>query len=199
VTVGDQLASYFRNDLRVWRCPAARVVRDEGGMRAPVNVENGPRPAGPWRPGYMYVSTHPWMGFEQPKPEVWRHFWMRDWMGRNVAGLRVNELNTQGMQAPSEIVLFLDYSSRFHSHKAVDDVYDVPQTFSPGTRVSSASVVHREPFQSNFLYLDGHVAVRQYGWVGGLLNVLHRPIQQRWGGADWPVKYAAGYTNHYLD
>lgn len=209
--IGDQLDRYLRHDVRIWRCPAARVVRF-AASGAPVIVENGARPggigndaaldlfgpAGKWRPGYLYISTRDWDTFSDCIPVEFRKQWKDDWMARNVGGLKTNQLNTLAAQAPSEIVLFFDYFSKFHSHKAVDDVYEVPQKTSQfdGARPTD---INREKFQSNFLYLDGHVEAKQYGWVGGLLNVLHRPIKQKWADGDWYYAYQPGYVHQYPD
>jgi prepilin-type processing-associated H-X9-DG protein len=207
--VGDQLDKYLRHDLRIWHCPAARVVtmdidtvhasliEEDGGHPGDATTGDVFGPAGRWRPGYFYMSMRSWEFNNTP---TWRGLgmWRDDWMARNIGGLKVNELNTLGAQAPSEIVLFVDYSSKFHSYKAADELDDVPQTAKQLDGASPA-VINREKFQSNFLYLDGHVETKRYDWVGGLLNVLHRPIKQSWGGKDWFYEHKPGYRHHYPD
>jgi prepilin-type N-terminal cleavage/methylation domain-containing protein/prepilin-type processing-associated H-X9-DG protein len=216
--IGEQLDGYLRDDQRIWRCPSARFVTREraGTMRAPQVVQNGMRPnvdldpvgdgarvplyglEGQWRPGYFYVSTRSWTWYQIYQPLVWKHFWMEDWMGRNVAGLKTSQLKAGTSQSSSNIVLFTDYSSSFHSTKAVIDVYDVPQILSNFNRANPGDI-RREKFKSNFLYLDGHVETKRYGWAGGLLNVLHKPISQTWNGVDYAEVFADGYTNRYPD
>ncbi|HZZ44066.1 MAG TPA: type II secretion system protein [Tepidisphaeraceae bacterium] len=203
--IGAQLDSYLHHDLHIWHCPALRVIPvDTGTIRDSVIVENvqpdSPRDRNffnsPWRPGYMYLSTRPWIIFQNSKPDIWKRYWMEDWVARNVAGLKINQLSTLTMQNPSEIVLFLDYSSKSHSPKAIDDVYDVPQTITNFNN-ADPSTITREKFQSNFLYLDGHVATKTYDYPGGLLNVLHKPIKQHWGNINYSVQFPEAYTNNY--
>lgn len=209
--IGHQLDGYLQHNTKVWRCPGARVVANgDPGFRAPVIVEmvdNAPGNSPPfdfsrdikWRPGYMYLSNRTWITFRNlPDPPYWTKYWMEDWVVRNIGGLKLNQINTLTSQPVSDIVLFLDYSSKFHSYKAVDDVYDVPQTLTKFNNVSP-SAIKREKFQSNFLYLDGHAETKHYEWIGGLINLLHKPIKQHWGNVNYNQEFPEGYSNVYPD
>jgi prepilin-type processing-associated H-X9-DG protein len=216
-TVGELLDPYLKRDLRLWNCPGARQVKaePEGLMREPWVVRKGLRPAGDvipagyraedglwesggqWRPGYLYVSARGWPWYKVYQPLVWRHFFMEDWVVRNVAGLKVGQAKTVALQASSSIVLFLDYSDRFHS-KSPGDVYSVPQVVAEFNN-AEPTVINREPFRSNFVYLDGHCETKAYGWAGGLINLLHKPIKQQWGGVNYEEAFPEPYTNRYPD
>lgn len=179
--VASFLDAYMKYDLNVWRCPGAKLVRGEPTrmLRAGEMVQSDPDHGrlwgsqGQWRPGYMYVSTGAWGWFYTYWHPMWVKYDMEDWVVRSVGGLKVSEAKTVTLQPPSEIVLFLDYSSLFHS-KAPDEVYALNQPAA--SHASPNAHIVREKFQSNFLYLDGHAETRGYAWQGGLLNVLHRPI-----------------------
>lgn len=216
-TIGELFDPYLKHDLRLWHCPGARQVSFEpdGSMREPLVVVHGLRPNvditppdfnhddglweanGQWRPGYMYPSTRGWEWYRIYQPLVWQHFWMEDWMVRNIAGLKLGQAKTIAIQPPTQIVVFLDYSDRFHS-KAQGDVYSVPQTLTDFNN-ADPNAIQRESFRSNFLYLDGHCETKPYGWAGSLINLLHKPIKQKWGETDFEEFYPNGYTNHYPD
>lgn len=216
-TVGELLDPYLKRDLRLWRCPGAREVRSEpeGMMREARVVRQGLRPTadvlpedfrpeeglwesdGQWRPGYMYLSSRGWTWYQVHQPMVWQHFWMEDWTVRNVAGLKLGKTKTVAAQPSSEVVVFLDYSDRFHS-KSPDDVYSVPQDVTEFSNVS-AGAIRRASFRSNFVYLDGHCETKVYGWPGGLINLLHKPIKQQWGELDYEEAFPEAYTRRYPD
>lgn len=216
-TVGELLDTYLKRDLRLWNCPGARQAKGEpeGLMREPWVVRKGLRPAadvipagyrpedglwesgGQWRPGYMYMSSRGWTWYRVNQPLVWRHFWMEDWMVRNVAGLKLGQAKTVAVQSSSAIVVFLDYSDRFHG-KSPDDVYSVPQIVTEFNNADPA-VINRQSFRSNFVYLDGHCETKSYGWPGGLINLLHKPIKQQWGGVNYGEAFPEAYTNRYPD
>jgi prepilin-type N-terminal cleavage/methylation domain-containing protein/prepilin-type processing-associated H-X9-DG protein len=213
--IGDILDRYLQHDLRIWRCPGARVVHGEpdGKMRQPYVLQSGPRRGvdvlppdfdpehslwgsyGQWRPGYFYVSTRGWSVFLIEQPLVWRHFFMEDWIVRNIAGLRLGTVKTLSEDTSDKIVLFMDYSSSFHS-KSPDDVYDVEQIVTDVNK-ADPSLIRRQPFRSNFVYLDGHCETRTYGWAGGLINQIHHPLKQTWGDIVFDDAYLNGYQNRY--
>lgn len=200
--IGQLLDSYLKHDLRLWKCPGAPQVsiESDGQMRQPHVVASKDslwQSNGQWRPAYFYLSTRGWEWFQINQPLVWQHFWMQDWMVRNLAGLKLERTKTVSIQPPTEIVVFLDYSSAFHS-KSPSDLYDVPQTLTDFNNVSP-TLIQRQPFRSNLLYLDGHCATREYTWAGGLINLLHKPIKQVWGDLDFEQTYADAFQNHYPD
>jgi prepilin-type processing-associated H-X9-DG protein len=92
-------------------------------------------------------------------------------------------------------VVFLDYSSAFHSRSPLD-AYEVSQTLTNFDR-APASSIHREQLRSNFLYLDGHVETKEFGWAGGLINLLHKPIRQSWGGVAYESAFSHAYQAVY--
>jgi prepilin-type N-terminal cleavage/methylation domain-containing protein/prepilin-type processing-associated H-X9-DG protein len=218
--VGELLDPYLRYGLAVWKCPAqprgkpapvrTRTVETFRtgryvtlGRRAVDNDVNVPEylweSTGEWRPGYLYLSTKEYLGFRDA-PDVLSGFWMNDWLVRNVAGLTQGDLKTSGRQGTSQIVLFTDYSSRFHS-RAPDDVYDLRQLpgLTSGASPNPASSIRRDAFRSNFLYLDGHVESREYAWQGGYLNQIHRPIRQKIGNMSLVDAYGEYYQREFPD
>jgi prepilin-type processing-associated H-X9-DG protein len=187
--VAYYLDPYLKYDLRPWHCPGTKVVHYEPDRifrdrevlesdRVHVKDANGmwTGATGQWRPGYMFMSTLGWEEwYKRYDYPTWVKYGMSEWVVRNVAGLRVSEIKTMTLQPSSEVVLFYDYSSAYHS-KSSDDVYELNQ---PGGNFANAAVsaaIVRGKFQSNFLFLDGHADTRRYTWQGGLLNAVHRPI-----------------------
>jgi prepilin-type N-terminal cleavage/methylation domain-containing protein/prepilin-type processing-associated H-X9-DG protein len=186
-----QLDDYLKGDLKIWRCPAQKPGAG-GGFRTGRYVVTGlderdPKPPGwdpdtglwrvrgEFRPGYMYLSTLNWTWYEQNDRSKWNRYFMYEWVRRNVGGLALSEIKTAGRQGTSEIVVALDYMSRYHS-SAPDDVYELQNDF-----IQPKPTNGRDTFKNNFLYLDGHVDTKQYKWEGGLVNLLHKPIKQPLG------------------
>lgn len=217
--VGEMLDPYLKHDLNIWRCPGAPFVATEpdGLFREPVVTRRGlregadPTPSdwdkrdslwrenGQWRPGYMYVSTVGWVWYrDHMPPDYWNPYHMESWVVRNVAGLKTTQLRTVNMQPPSSIVLFLDYNSLYHGKEPLS----VYATGGPTAGYDSDDYtgVGRGHFVSNFLYLDGHAETKQYGWVGGLINLLHKPIpQHELGGKEFSEQFEKGFKKSYPD
>lgn len=186
--VAYYLDPYLKYDLRVWNCPGIKVVHSEPDrvMRDQEVVETDRNhtkdstgmwtsPAGQWRPSYMFMSTLGWGWYYTWDRPDWITFGMSEWVVRNVAGHHLSEIRTMTLQPSSQIVLFYDYTSANHS-KAGDDVYSLKQPKTNFVAMTASDHIVRGNFQSNFLYLDGHVDTRHYTWQGGLINVIHRPI-----------------------
>lgn len=210
--IAYDLDPYLRYEARLWNCPASRVLRaePEKQMRVAqqlasdaVHVKGGSSPmwlssGGFWRPGYMFVATHGWRWYYRNDKPTWDAYGMAYWKVRNVSGLRLEQIKTTRQEPTSSIVLLFDYSTKFHS-KSGEDVYALQQPKGYGTKGAN---INRGQFQSNFLYLDGHADTRRFTWQGGLLNVIHHPIAQRWDEnreGDYTRLYADAYATEFDD
>jgi prepilin-type processing-associated H-X9-DG protein len=215
--IGEVLDPYLKHDLKIWRCPGAPVFTSEpsGLFREPCVTEKGlrrgvnPTPPGwqetdslwrengQWRPGYMYVSTVGWVWYrDHMPPDYWNPYLMESWVVRNVAGLKATQLRTVSMQPAPEIVIFLDYNSLFHGKEPISVYAKGGPT--AGFDSNDYSNVGRGRFESNLLYLDGHVESKQYGWSGGLVNLLHKPIpQHELGKKEFAELFEKGFAKQY--
>jgi prepilin-type N-terminal cleavage/methylation domain-containing protein/prepilin-type processing-associated H-X9-DG protein len=202
--IGELLDPYVHYDLRIWRCPVQKIVPDgTPGFRPGTYTAAGPRDRdthgpdwqphdslwqrGLWRPGYLYLSGKEFAGFSDAAKVD--QYYLNDWIVRNVAGLRIDQCKTVTRQSSSEIVLFMDYNAMAHS-PADRDVYDLPQW-------ENFANIHRDQYKANFLYLDGHADTKPFSWQGALLNIVHRPINQKWNGAEFQKDYAKYYTREF--
>lgn len=127
-------------------------------------------------PNYNYLAGKEW--FSQINSVLARQYKLREWAGRNVSGLPMNQVTGPNVSAAS-VVLFHDRYSTFHS----DTKTDIYNATKDGR------------FYGNFGYLDGHAEGFSYRNVQQYIDHIHKPIRQSWFGKDFaaamPEQYAA--------
>jgi prepilin-type N-terminal cleavage/methylation domain-containing protein/prepilin-type processing-associated H-X9-DG protein len=172
---------------KVWSCPAIRTGKP-GAFRNYQYVQT-PWPPGSVTPNFNLVSgplTGTDLGTDEFKPgyqfmggaEFWysifadqanrAKYHYDQFVTRNIAGLRLDDIKTQGEQSAANVVTFADYSVMAHS-KETEDLWQ-PDLWK-----------HMGNYSANFLYLDGHTEYHEFTSVAGYFKVLHRPIPQTWG------------------
>jgi prepilin-type N-terminal cleavage/methylation domain-containing protein/prepilin-type processing-associated H-X9-DG protein len=172
-SIGGLLQKYVSSTgPGTWRCPSApestfRITGDDPywGIFAPNE----------FMPNYYYMAGKEFFDQAMGGGPVAGQFKLREWAARNVSGLRVGQALARG-QTSSQIVLFLDRSSTFHSI-AQAQIYLVPQG----------------QFYANYSYLDGHAEGRSYENVQQYIGGLHKAIPQRWFGYDFALVFPEQY------
>lgn len=125
-----------------------------------------------FRPGYMYMSGVEYVFSINKAVEDLFHsgatikYRYRDFAARSVSGLKLSEVKPINGK-PQEVVTALDYSSAAHSQTVVDLWDQEPESTSTS-------------YTMNFLFLDGHVEMRQFKGQPGFFKQLHAPIPQPW-------------------
>ncbi len=189
-TIGTALAPYLRGKAsNQWTCPSA-IPATEGGDEG--YEERGTDPiagAGSdnyWRPNYFYMCTKGYTDWGTLAPggggnDGWRG---GDWTVRNVAGLKATSLRSVTRQGASDVVVFLEYKSFYHT-RSRKDVYDLVDG-------------EQDKYASNYSFLDGHAETRRFVDLNGYLAQLHNPIKQRWFGVDWATNSPEYFVDYSL-
>jgi len=184
-TIGDVLNNYMGkpNGKKVWECPTGDFGPDSFSIRG-TNPTTGFATTDDWLPNYFYMNTKPYFGqsFANPVVAAGRvkpGFNGGDWVVRNVAGLSAGTLRTATRQGSSDIVIFTEYKSFFHTVSRVD-IYNLPGG-------------EKTKYAGNFAYLDGHAQTSRYEDRDGYLKELHDPIQQTWYTRQFGTTYAGFY------
>lgn len=186
-SIGAALERYLGKNQGVWQCPNGS--QDQW----PINLDpyqiggddpmSGFATADVWLPNYFYMSSKVYKSIATLSPSVSATrvkpgFNAADWLVRNVAGVRVNRRTASG-QSSSEIVVFVEYKSLFHT-VSKKDIYQL-----------AAGETTR--YVGNFAYLDGHAETRRYRDRDGYMSQLHDPIPQTWYGIRFEEAFADFY------
>jgi prepilin-type N-terminal cleavage/methylation domain-containing protein/prepilin-type processing-associated H-X9-DG protein len=192
-SIGEALAPYLGKGQAVWQCPNGGV---DNNPAADAYIAEGTDPiagfatGNRWQPNYYYMNTK-WSiitgsfrasalftGTAPVRPLI-SGYPPGDWFVRNVAGLKSNQARSASGQNSSQIVVFVEWKSRFHT-TTQKDVY-------------ALTAGERYKFQGNFAYLDGHAETKTYRTLNGYMAQLHDPIRQTAYGVDLAKAYPAYY------
>jgi prepilin-type N-terminal cleavage/methylation domain-containing protein len=178
-SIGALLLPYLGDGRSMWQCPSA-PVNESGrpttfGDRSfnitgtnPFNGHGGPGedPNDQFKPNYNYGSGKEFFP-NRHSPGV-QPFKIREWIARNVSGLRITKASTVPGGA-SAVVVFQDRSSTYHTADQVD-IYRATEDHD---------------YYASFGYLDGHAEGRRYRNVTGYMASVHPAIRQRWFNTDF--------------
>jgi prepilin-type N-terminal cleavage/methylation domain-containing protein/prepilin-type processing-associated H-X9-DG protein len=198
-SIGDALRKYLGGDnpskqSTAWTCPAATLggerfqyVSFAGEGEDPFSTASAT--AG-WYSNYFYMATKQY--YFQSRAGTWTGFWGRDWLVRNVAGLRTSQVRSVTKQSSAEIVVVFDLKHFYHSPKQVWDIWKAPESYPGAGNYTNGTA--KAKFKSNFAYLDGHAEQREFKDSLTYMSQLHQPIPQRWYGEDFQTAFAEYYT-----
>lgn len=181
-SIGEALRKYLGNSEKVWQCPTGGS--DYNGVdpyaSTGANPMDGYTTGDVWLPNYFYMSSKVYAGLTTVSPSVATTrikpgFNAADWVVRNVAGLRSSKARSVTGQSSSQIVVFVEYKSTFHTRSATD-IYNL----------STGQLTN---YLGNFAFLDGHAETRKYRDRDGYMSQLHDPIEQTWYGKDYATTY----------
>jgi prepilin-type N-terminal cleavage/methylation domain-containing protein/prepilin-type processing-associated H-X9-DG protein len=157
-TIGTLLQPYLGDGTAVWQCPTGGP---EFNAKDPY-LERGDEPLGglgsanQWLPNYYYMNNKVYAGTANTTVAAARvyspdgvaaPFNAADWAVRNIAGLRSGKTRTVSGQTGSQIVVFGEYKSTFHT-QATKDIYQLQQG-------------ENSKYLANYGYLDGHAETRR--------------------------------------
>jgi len=191
-TIGDLLQKQLGRDQKVWQCPNGQA---DYNAVDPYQIEgenplDGFSTTDAWLPNYFYMSSKLYKGLASVNPSVATTrakpgFNGTDWLVRNVGGLRTTAARPVGGQSSSQVVVFVEYKSTFHT-RSRKDIYQL-------------ATGERAEFLGNFAFLDGHAQTRRYVDRDGYMSGFHNPIPQRWYGVDFVSAYPEQFdpTNFY--
>jgi prepilin-type N-terminal cleavage/methylation domain-containing protein/prepilin-type processing-associated H-X9-DG protein len=195
-SIGDALRRYLSgnnpNANSVWRCPSAgdrfaMVVTQKDGEDSMATASADST----WYPNYFYMATKQY--FFQHNAGTWSGFMGRDWIVRNVAGLKAGQAKTMSRQGADQIVVVFDLKHFFHSPDQGWDIWDVPRSYG-GSGNPYTRGTRRAKFASNFAFLDGHAEFRTFSDSVSYMANLHDPIPQNWYGVPWASTFANEYV-----
>ena len=184
-TIGAALAPYVGDTAGrgVWECPTGYEGVDsyEVGGDEPMS---GFDADDVWLPNYFYLNTKFFNGVPPTTATVAATralpgFPGADWTTRNIAGLKSTKTRTITRQGSTEIVVFAEYKSFFHT-TTFKDVY-------------ALAAGEQQKYAGNFGFLDGHAETRRYRDRAGYMSVLHAPIPQTWYGASYEATFPEFY------
>lgn len=186
-TIGDLLKPYLGASEKVWQCPTGGPdynAVDPYTSTGPDPIDGFAAPDS-WIPNYFYMCSKVYAGLTSANPSVAATrakpgFPAADWIVRNVAGLRANQARSVSGQGASEIVVFVEYKSTFHT-QSIKDVYQL-------------AAGERTDYLGNFAFLDGHAETRSYHDRDGYMTQLHDPIEQTWFGVNDHAAYPEQYN-----
>lgn len=180
-SIGDLLKRYLAGDGKSWKCPSASdpsfVFAGPNPYAGTLDPKIDPVNGGEFKPNYNYLAGKEMFTlavFNVPKVAQYR---LREWAARNVSGLRLSQIRPS-RQKPADVVLFHDRVSTYHA-QGHTDIY----TYQRDSK-----------YYASFGYLDGHAEGKTYENVTGYLNTIHRPIRQKWFGADFATTFPEQYT-----
>ena len=188
-SIGELLQPYLGKDRNVWKCPNGGA--DENA-KDPYQIEgddpySGLTAPNVWLPNYFYFNTKFYTAFSNPSVPATRAipgFPAADWTVRSIGGLPTSRLKPVGGQSSSDVVIFVEYKSTFHT-RSRKDVY----ALAPGEQTEYAS---------NWGYLDGHAESHRFKTLAGYMSNLHNPIPQSWYGQDFTQTYPEFYNSAHF-
>lgn len=195
-SIGDALRDYLGgsdpSSQSVWRCPAAgdrfkMVVAQRQGEDSMSSASADSA----WYSNYFYMATKQY--YFAHNAGTWPGFMGRDWIVRNVAGMRTSQLSTMKREPSSEIVTVFDLKHFFHSPDQRWDIWSTPNSYG-GAANMYARGARKAKFSSNFAFLDGHAEMREFSDSMSYMAQLHAPIKQKWYGVDWDTAFANEYV-----
>jgi prepilin-type N-terminal cleavage/methylation domain-containing protein len=182
-----------------WRCPdgGGEPINIPGlNNYTPYQVEGDDPYAGfdgddVFVPNYYYMANKTFITFSDPSVAATRvkpGFPGGDWLVRNIAGLRAGSAKPVGGDGSSDVVVFVEYESTFHTVDNGKEIYNL----LPGETAE---------YVGNYGYLDGHAKTRSYRDRDGYTAEFSNPIPQRWYGVDFASAFAEFYdpANFYRD
>lgn len=174
-SIGGSLRKYLGDDGgSLWQCPSAPTdAVQEAFVLEGEDPYNGTAPSERFLPNYNYLAGKEW--FALVNSPFAQQYKLREWAARNISGLNLRQAT--GRQSASQIVLFHDRYSTFHS-EVKTEIY---RATSDGK------------FFGNFGYLDGHAEGYSYRNVGQYVDKVHKPIPQTWFGKDFEVELPEQY------
>ena len=173
-SIGDLLKRYLAGEGQSWRCPSASAESFVFKGKGPYGGRLAPDE---FKPNYNYLAGKEMFSIAVFANPVVTQFKLREWAARNVSGLRVSQVRPS-RQKSSDVVLFHDRVSTYHA-QGHTDIYTYPADSN---------------YYASFGYLDGHAEGKTYVNVTGYMNAIHRPIRQKWFGADFATTFPEQYT-----
>jgi prepilin-type N-terminal cleavage/methylation domain-containing protein/prepilin-type processing-associated H-X9-DG protein len=187
-SIGDALRGYLGKEQQggggssVWACPAAGERFPYGNkFAAGEDPMVDASATASWYPNYFYMASK--FYYFASNSGGWSTFWGRDWVVRNVAGLRSSQCKSITGQGASEIVVVIDLKHFYHSDRQAWDIWQGPDSY-PGAGNYTRGTASGK-FRSNFAYLDGHVEQKEFSDSLSYMSNLHQPIKQRQFGIEF--------------
>jgi prepilin-type N-terminal cleavage/methylation domain-containing protein/prepilin-type processing-associated H-X9-DG protein len=176
-----------KTGMGVWECPSGSREYNTGDFfqQGGEDPLNGFGADDVWLPNYFYMCTKVYLGLgtgsikTSPSQQVKPGFNGTDWIVRNVAGLRANKARSVSAQGASDVVVFVEYKSLFHT-VSKKDIYQL----APNEKTEYAG---------NYGFLDGHAETRSYKDRDGYMRNFHDPISQNWYGKEFSSLFAEFY------
>lgn len=173
-SIGALLQQYLGDGRSSWQCPSAPVNSGDTptvyGDRAfsimGADPFTGTTFNDQFKPNYNYGAGKEF--FPLRDSGAMAAFKLREWVARNVSGLRITKAATVPGGA-SSVVIFQDRSSTYHTPDQAD-IYRATEDHD---------------YYASYGYLDGHAEGRRYRNVTGYMASIHPAIRQRWFGADF--------------
>jgi type II secretory pathway pseudopilin PulG len=173
-SIGDLLQRNFPADGSIWRCPSAP---EESFVLTGSDPYAGRFDPDVFRPNYNYLAGKELYLSASGGSFIAVTYKLREWAARNISGMRVARLRTITKQPSSEIVLFHDRASTYHSNGR-KDIYLEPGNWS---------------YYASYGFLDGHAEGRTYRNVDEYIGGIHRAIPQKWFGKDFTTVFPEQY------
>ena len=187
-SIGELLAPFVSKDGRgVWECPTGFEGKDSFTWVGPDPMTGTAAPS-EWLPNYYYMANKLYLPFSVPSVAATRvkspdgvaaPFNAADWTVRNIGGMKATKCRSITNQGASEIVIFAEYKSFFHT-TVFRDVYQLRDG-------------EKQKYAGNFAFLDGHAETRRYNDRDGYMSVQHAPIRQTWYGVDFAQAFPEQY------
>lgn len=185
------LAPYIKTKVDMWRCPMQGDYRPGGTIEyRPFNSpayrgSPDPEEPGPWVPGYWYMSNLgmiDWTEGEEAAKKFSEQLRLKDWIVRNVAGLKPVSTKTIAPVQGGRWMLMVERSSVYHS--------------SGGADLGELDMAKGETgaFRMNALFLDGHIDTLQVRNLDDLLRQMHAPIRQKFRGKELAEQFEKQYV-----
>ncbi len=181
-SIGEALRPYLGRSEKIWQCPTGDADNNavDPYASAGANPMAGFASGDVWLPNYYYMVSKVYAGLASANPSVAATrvkpgFNAADWIVRNIAGLRAGKARSVSGQTSTQIVVFAEYKSTFHTQSS-KDIYNL-------------AAGERTKYLGNFAFLDGHAETRQYRDRDEYMAQLHDPIEQTWFGRDYGVTY----------
>ena len=193
-SIGAALENYMGEASPVgnspWHCPEGdgdAFAMPPAGSYTPYLVA-GPDPyrgtmePNVFLPNYFYMGTKEFVGFSNVDVTATRvkpGFPATDWTVRNVAGLKAGTAKPEGGDGSSDVVVFVEYESTFHSVDG-QDIYNLEEG-------------QTAEYVGNYAYLDGHGETKKYADRDEYMAQMSHPIPQKWYGLDFTSAFADFY------
>jgi prepilin-type N-terminal cleavage/methylation domain-containing protein len=171
-SIGGLLQKFLAGEGRSWQCPSAPV---ESFILAGSDPYAGFQHPHQFKSNYNYLAGKEWYRQASLGGSFTAQYKFREWAARNVSGLKIGRATA--VQSASEVVLFHDRASTYHSEGNVD-IYTHPRD---------------SRYYASYGYADGHAEPRTYRNVNGYMAVIHRAIPQKWFGAEFSATFPEQY------